>query len=114
MGPGDDVDQVGRVRNVEDEHGQALLGAERDRRQVHDLQAAVDDLVVGQLRVPLGVGVPVTETSLGLLISNGFEYMMSGKYWISIYPGIALLVTIVSINLVGDRLRDVLNPRLAR
>jgi len=40
--------------------------------------------------------------------------MMSGKYWISIYPGVALLITIVSINLVGDRLRDVLNPRLAR
>ena len=53
-------------------------------------------------------------TALGLLISNGFEYMMSGKYWISIYPGIALLITIVSINLVGDRLRDVLNPRLSR
>jgi len=62
----------------------------------------------------LGIGLPVTEPSLGLLISNGFEYMMSGKYWISIYPGIALLVTIVSINLVGDRLRDVLNPRLSR
>lgn len=62
----------------------------------------------------LGIGLPVTEPSLGLLISNGFEYMMSGKYWISIYPGIALLITIVSINLVGDRLRDVLNPRLAR
>jgi peptide/nickel transport system permease protein len=62
----------------------------------------------------LGIGLPVTEPSLGLLISNGFEYMMSGKYWISIYPGIALLVTIVSINLVGDRLRDVLNPRLSK
>ena len=62
----------------------------------------------------LGIGLPVTEPSLGLLIANGFEYMMSGKYWISIYPGVALLVTIVSINLVGDRLRDVLNPRLAR
>jgi peptide/nickel transport system permease protein len=62
----------------------------------------------------LGIGLPVTEPSLGLLISNGFEYMMSGAYWISIYPGVALLVTIVSINLVGDRLRDVLNPRLAR
>lgn len=62
----------------------------------------------------LGIGLPVTEPSLGLLISNGFEFMMSGKYWISIYPGVALLVTIVSINLVGDRLRDVLNPRLAR
>ena len=62
----------------------------------------------------LGVGLPLTEPSLGLLISNGFEYMLSGKYWISFFPGIALLVTIVSINLVGDQLRDVLNPRLER
>src|SRR5262249_49276910 len=62
----------------------------------------------------LGLGVPITEPSLGLLISNGYQYMLSGKYWISFYPGIALLVTIVSINLVGDQLRDVLNPRLKR
>jgi peptide/nickel transport system permease protein len=62
----------------------------------------------------LGVGLPLTEPSLGLLIANGFEYMLSGKYWISFYPGIALLLTIMSINLVGDRLRDVLNPRLDR
>lgn len=59
----------------------------------------------------LGLGVPVTEPSLGLLISNGYQYMLSGEYWISFYPGIALLITIVAINLVGDRLRDVLNPR---
>ena len=62
----------------------------------------------------LGLGVPITEPSLGLLIANGYQYMLSGKYWISFYPGIALLVTIVSINLVGDQLRDVLNPRLQR
>ncbi|MGH6895354.1 MAG: ABC transporter permease [Geminicoccaceae bacterium] len=62
----------------------------------------------------LGLGLPITEPSLGLLIANGFDYMLSGKYWISFFPGIALLVTIVSINLVGDRLRDVLNPRLQR
>ena len=62
----------------------------------------------------LGIGLPVTEPSLGLLISNGFEYMMSGKYWISFFPGVALLITVVSINLVGDQLRDVLNPRLRR
>ena len=62
----------------------------------------------------LGVGLPQTEPSLGLLISNGFDYMLSGKYWISFFPGVALLVTIVSINLVGDQLRDVLNPRLER
>ncbi|PZP20266.1 MAG: peptide ABC transporter permease [Sphingomonas hengshuiensis] len=62
----------------------------------------------------LGLGVPVTEPSLGLLISNGFQYMLSGEYWISFYPGLALLITIVAINLVGDRLRDVLNPRSQR
>jgi peptide/nickel transport system permease protein len=62
----------------------------------------------------LGIGLPITEPSLGLLIANGFEYMMSGRYWISIFPGVALLITIVSINLVGDQLRDVLNPRLQR
>ena len=62
----------------------------------------------------LGVGLPPTEPSLGLLISNGFEYMLSGNYWIAIFPGVALLVTIMTINLVGDRLRDVLNPRLSR
>jgi peptide/nickel transport system permease protein len=62
----------------------------------------------------LGIGIPITEPSLGLLIKNGFDYMLSGDYWISFYPGIALLVTIVSINLVGDQLRDVLNPRLQK
>jgi peptide/nickel transport system permease protein len=62
----------------------------------------------------LGVGLPVTEPSLGLLIATGFDYMLTGKYWISTYPGVALLITIVSINLVGDQLRDVLNPRLQR
>lgn len=60
----------------------------------------------------LGLGLPPTEPSLGLLISNGSQYLMSGKYWISVFPGIALLVLIVSINLVADQLRDVLNPRL--
>lgn len=60
----------------------------------------------------LGLGLPITEPSLGLLIANGYVHLLSGKYWISFFPGIALLVTIVAINLVGDRLRDVLNPRL--
>ncbi|MDX2103370.1 MAG: ABC transporter permease [Alphaproteobacteria bacterium] len=62
----------------------------------------------------LGLGLPITEPSLGLLIANGFEYLLSGKYWISFFPGIALLVTIVAINLVGDQLRDILNPRLKK
>ena len=60
----------------------------------------------------LGLGLPVTEPSLGLLIANGFEYLLSGKYWISLFPGIALVATVVAINLVADQLRDVLNPRL--
>ena len=60
----------------------------------------------------LGVGVPVTEPSLGMLIASGFGYMLSGEFWVSVFPGLALLVTIVSINLVGDQMRDVLNPRL--
>ena len=59
----------------------------------------------------LGIGLPVTEPSLGLLISNGFEYLLSGDYWISFFPGIALLLLIVGITLVGDALRDILNPR---
>jgi len=58
----------------------------------------------------LGVGVPVTQPSLGMLIANGFEFMLSGNYWISFFPGIALAIAIVAINLVGDHLRDVLNP----
>ena len=62
----------------------------------------------------LGVGVPITEPSLGLLIANGYGYMLSGLYWIAFYPGIALLAAILAINLVGDRLADVMNPRLKR
>lgn len=62
----------------------------------------------------LGVGLPQSEPSLGVLIANGFQYLISGRYWISVLPGVALLLTIVSINLVGDRIRDVLNPRLEK
>jgi len=62
----------------------------------------------------LGLGMPITKPSLGLLIANGFKYLQSGYYWISVYPGVALLVLIVCINLVGDRLCDVLNPRMKK
>jgi peptide/nickel transport system permease protein len=62
----------------------------------------------------LGIGVPVTQPSLGMLIANGFEFMMSGQYWISFFPGIALALLILAINLVGDHLRDILNPRNAQ
>ena len=62
----------------------------------------------------LGLGLPITEPSLGLLIANGYQYLLAGKDWISFFPGVALLLTIVSINLVADQLRDVHNPRLQR
>lgn len=58
----------------------------------------------------LGIGLPITEPSLGLLISNGYQQVISGRYWISFYPGVALLILVVSINLVGDHLREILNP----
>ncbi len=59
----------------------------------------------------LGLGLPITRPSLGLLIANGFQFMLSGRYWISVYPGVALMLTVLAINLVGDQLRQVLNPR---
>ena len=62
----------------------------------------------------LGVGVPITEPSLGSLISNGFDYILSGAYWITIFPGVMLLVTVAAINIFGDQLRVILNPRLAK
>jgi peptide/nickel transport system permease protein len=62
----------------------------------------------------LGIGVPVTQPSLGMLIAMGYDYLLSGSYWVSTFPGIALVVVIVAINLIGDRLRAVLNPRLSR
>lgn len=60
----------------------------------------------------LGIGLPQTQPSLGLLISNGFDYMLSNQYWISVFPGVALVLLVVSVSLVGDRLRVALNPKL--
>ncbi len=61
----------------------------------------------------LGLGLPITEPSLGLLIANGYQFLLSGKYWVSFFPGVALLILIVSLNLVADQLRDILNPRMS-
>jgi peptide/nickel transport system permease protein len=60
----------------------------------------------------LGVGVPPTEPSLGTLIRIGNEFLFSGEWWITIFPGAALVIMVLSINLLGDWLRDALNPRL--
>ncbi|MGI9275549.1 MAG: ABC transporter permease [Endozoicomonas sp.] len=60
----------------------------------------------------LGLGMPVSEPSLGALISSGFEYIFSGSWWITVIPGAVLVVLVLVINLLGDWLRDVLNPKL--
>ena len=60
----------------------------------------------------LGLGMPVTKPSLGSLIKSGFDYFFSGSWWITIFPGILLILFVLVINLLGDWLRDVLNPKL--
>ena len=60
----------------------------------------------------LGVGVPPTTPSLGTLIRVGNEFLFSGEWWISIFPGRALVALVLSVNLLGDWLRDALNPKL--
>lgn len=62
----------------------------------------------------LGLGLPITQPSLGLLIANGFNYLLSGHYWISVFPGIALLLAVAAINLVADRLGEAVDPRERR
>ena len=60
----------------------------------------------------LGVGVPPTTPSLGTLIRIGNEYLFSGDWWITIFPGITLVVLVLAVNLLGDWMRDALNPKL--
>ena len=110
------------------EYVEAAVGLGLSRRRIlfsHILPNCMPPIIViGTLQVAnaisaeatlsfLGIGLPITEPSLGLLIANGYSVLLSGEYWISIYPGLLLLVLVFSINIVGDRLREVLNPRLA-
>jgi len=60
----------------------------------------------------LGVGVPPTSPSLGTLIRIGNDFLFSGEWWITIFPGLTLVLIALSVNLLGDWLRDALNPRL--
>jgi peptide/nickel transport system permease protein len=60
----------------------------------------------------LGVGVPITQPSLGTLIRNGNDFLMSGEWWIALFPGVMLVLIALSVNLLGDWLRDAINPRL--
>ena len=60
----------------------------------------------------LGLGMPVTQPSLGSLIKSGFTYFLSGSWWITLFPGVVLVLLVLSINLLGDWLRDFLNPKV--
>jgi peptide/nickel transport system permease protein len=60
----------------------------------------------------LGVGVPPTQPSLGTLIRIGNDFLFSGEWWVTLFPGVALVIMVLAINLLGDWLRDALNPRL--
>ena len=60
----------------------------------------------------LGVGVPVTEPSLGMLVKNGFDVLFSGYWWIAVLPGVYIMLLVFGINLLGDFLRDEFNPKL--
>jgi peptide/nickel transport system permease protein len=82
-------------------------------------------IVIGSVRIAnailleatlsfLGLGVPITEPSLGALVSQGYQVLFSGFWWISVLPGLVLMLIVLGINLLGDRLRDILNPRLKR
>ena len=62
----------------------------------------------------LGLGMPVNKPSLGSLIRSGFEYIFSGSWWITFYPAIVLIMLVLALNLLGDWLRDVMNPKLRR
>jgi peptide/nickel transport system permease protein len=60
----------------------------------------------------LGVGVPITQPSLGTLIRIGQQYLFSGEWWMTIFPSLALVILVLAVNLLGDWLRDALNPKL--
>jgi len=60
----------------------------------------------------LGVGVPPTQPSLGTLIRIGNDFLFSGEWWITVFPGVMLVILVLSINIIGDWLRDALNPKL--
>ena len=60
----------------------------------------------------VGLGIPPTQPSLGTLIRVGNGYLLSGEWWLAIFPGLALLILVLAVNLLGDFLRDALNPKL--
>ncbi|MBJ3778549.1 ABC transporter permease [Acuticoccus mangrovi] len=61
----------------------------------------------------LGIGLPITQPSLGLLIANGFSFMLVNKYWISVFPGLVLMAVLISFNMIGEHLRKINEPGYA-
>jgi peptide/nickel transport system permease protein len=60
----------------------------------------------------LGVGIPATEPSLGTMLRIGNDYLFSGEWWITVFPGAALAILVLAVNLLGDWMRDAFNPKL--
>ena len=78
---------------------------------VSTIQLAVAIIIEATLSF-VGLGVPPTQPSLGTLIRIGNGYLLSGEWWLAIFPGLALFILVIAVNLLGDFLRDALNPRL--
>ena len=79
--------------------------------------AAVDFGVAVMLEATLsflGIGVPVTQPSLGMMISTGRKYLYSGQWWLTVFPGGALMAIVLGVNLVADWLREEINPKLKK
>lgn len=114
-----------RVKNMDFVASARLVGLKRFQIVIrHVLPNVITSVVVlGTLQTGnfilteatlsfLGVGVPVTQPSLGLLVKNGFDVLFSGLWWVSVFPGLYIMLLVFGINLFGDFLRDELNPRL--
>ena len=75
------------------------------------IQLAVAILLEATLSF-LGVGMPLTKPSLGTLINTGQNFLYSGEWWITVFPGVALAILVLAVNLLGDWMRDAFNPKL--
>ncbi|MGI9408023.1 MAG: ABC transporter permease [Hyphomicrobiaceae bacterium] len=112
-------------RNKEYVDAARVIGLPRSRIMIHHVlpNTLSPVLVISTVQIAeaiiseaslsfLGLGMPVTQPSLGSLIRSGFEFIFSGSWWITIIPSIVLVILILALNLLGDWLRDALNPRL--
>ena len=104
------MEMTGRSIGVGFEAGW-LLGRGRPVLVLGTIQIATAIITEATLSF-LGVGLPPTRPSLGTLIRVGNDFLFSGEWWITVFPGVALVSVVLSVNLLGDWLRDALNPKL--